>query len=377
MSHLKANLFRCLICLLGFLSTHAMATCRDRIAIVPPELRDPILNSYLAQKIEKYYVSLNPQDCTTVIHYDKSVDTFYMVGASAYFSLNPNQFSAAKLRRLKEDIGATHLLFISMSSPKQQKITLTVYRIKPDFSLTQTESFSITLQPDEVRAQTTPDWLRNLGVLVVNSIGFGTSSTQVFYSIDERYKEESTKLNGTLPPIISSISFSKVSHPFNFALFDYSLSLFPSFFFFAINQDTKLTLGNPADSANGLPQDVTLHVESSGACSSLDGEFAVHSIIGTTSLVLGIGPCLKQTLTDNARRQLNLDYAHHIGLGHRVFITDQIFMFLSAEIMAFRRKIHQSEYAQSNAISRGTFGFGWFIPDAESIFLKTWHRSFD
>ncbi len=185
----------------------------------------------------------------------------------------------------------------------------------------------------------------------------------------EDLEKLSDKDRGGLPPILSSISFNKISHRDGFGLFDVGLSVFPGTFLFAINQDTVVAQKTTPQTEEEF---ATLHVEAYGACTNLNGEAALYSPLGTSYLSLGYGPCLLGVGKEQQDAIIKLNLAGRFKIGHRVFTSQDLFIYMEVDNLIFSEKIYDSELAHSSNIVRAVFGLGWYLADVESLFIKTW-----
>jgi hypothetical protein len=347
----------------------AEETCANQVAVVPPLVRDPVLGRALvSQVLEQLKDETLVQPCFLFQEFEESLDAFDYVGLNFYFSVDPEALGASQVRKLQKSLTATHLLFIRYD-PASLRAYAYIYEMVAEGELELKTSQRLKLQRVPLVAAETPTYLRALGLLTPNSVSLGFSQTTVDMDLREDLEKLSDKDRGGLPPILSSISFNKISHRDGFGLFDVGLSVFPGTFLFAINQDTVVA-------KKTLPQTqeefATLHVEAYGTCTNLNGEFALYSPLGTTYLSAGYGPCLLGVGKEQQDAIITLNLAGRPKFGHRIFTSQDLYLYLEFDALVFAERIYDSELAHSTSILRAVMGLGWYLTDVESLFIKTW-----
>ncbi|MCX6939312.1 MAG: hypothetical protein NTX09_01015, partial [Verrucomicrobia bacterium] len=204
------------------------------------------------------------------------------------FTRHPNSVISSSIQILRSEWNVSHILFFEIDSNSKDKLTAVLYRIESDFSLIEFSRVPVYLDQGRLQSNRSNWFLKSLALLSPNNVSTGFSDTNVSLQLDDNYKQLSTNSKGALPPIISSISFSKVEHPMGYSTFDYSGTVFPGSYLFAINQYNVLDRKNrilPEDPNE--PNEVFIHIEAYGACLNLNGQGSLFTPLGI--LYAGIG----------------------------------------------------------------------------------------
>jgi len=345
----------------------ARAACDRRIAIVPPQVSNPRFGRALVNQYLERHAKAKPDDCSPFIDYEKTVDIFDTLGFTSYFTLPPSTMSPRKIAILREEWGLTHLLFLIPADASKQVLKANLYRVDGDKDLVRIEESTFPAELPELEPYQISKPLSYLTLFVPNNFAIGTSNTQVHFDLNPAYEERSTSTKGTVPPIVSSITVSKIEHPNAYRNFDYGGSVFPGLFLYAINQDTYIS---KLDDTNETKK---LQIATFGGCLNLNAEGSLFLPVGTLFSGLGWGPCLMKVRSEG-RNTSYVTSATRFTLGYRAFVTERINLFFSWDSLNFNQNFYESDFANANYIGRYTLGVGYYITDAEGKFLDYWHR---
>ena len=344
----------------------AAADCRIRIAIAPPRVEDTHYGRWLVKQTIPTLRELVASDCEPLIDYESTINNFDFIGISYFFGRNLRLMQQKQREYLITETQANRLLSIEVTT---KGVVATLYLLTAQSPLKKLFSFSVPISKESKKAQKSAWLLRYLALLTPNAFSLGFNSTQVSIEADKEKYEEDTRLIGVLPPLLSSMTFNKIEHPLAYQVMDYSFSLFPGAYFFGINQITDFRLIDPSMASEQLPELLTARVNAYGACNNINGQVSLFWILGTSYSSLGLGPCIYRLQTDSNPPGYFGAFAWRFVLGHRVFMSQNIFTFFEADILNFDRELYRTDLIHSRTISRGTLGVGWYVPDVESVFL--------
>lgn len=346
---------------------HALS-CLDKVAIAPPQVADPVLGDWLVEEAKHKLLSANGLTCQVFLDYEQTVRYFDYVGMSSYFRVPPDKLKKKQILFLKEHLAATQFMFLDFIAPTSL-LYIKLYEVKQVDELVflkATESHQLELAAAEVKAQKAS--VSSLAALLTpNMLAMGFSDTVISLEIDGQYEEDSSEVKGMLPPIISSVSFSKVDHPIGYANFDLGLSLLPGVFLYSIDQVTKAKNQQTGDTA-------TFHMQAHGACGNVNAEANLYWTMGTTYVSYGFGPCWSYLRQEGDSPHGSLNVAGRILGGHRVFVSERWLLYLEFDALEFSNRIYDNRLAHSNRITRMMFGLGWYVFDAERQVSKFLHR---
>lgn len=347
-----------------------------RAAIAPPLTRDTELGDALVEVVAKELIARHSLICDTknIINQDEARKAFDLIGMSSYFTLAPERIYSSQIKFLMESLAASHIIFVTPNKDKN----LIHIDIRAIENMEDNESLSKTIQEFDLHYNEstqflpkTPKIIRLLALLTPNSVTLGNGRAKVNLDILAPYQEVSKSMRGSLPPIISSISFDKIEHYRTYRRSDYGGSFFPSTFLFAINQDHELERGDLPASDPG--HSATLHIEAYGGCVTAMAQGSIHTPIGTTSAGIGPGFCLLQKRMDQRNPVAYGTLAIRSILNHRAFINDQWYVYMETDNVSFEGfSLYKSSIAHADSVTRASVGVGYYLADFEHTYTGFW-----
>jgi hypothetical protein len=262
-------------------------------------------------------------------------------------------------------------------------IPVTVYRYEVEEKiLVRISEDLVLLQQDQSRQPILSTLPRLLSRMTPNTVTVSLSGTgrDPDYEDSEmnRYDVKDVKNYGILPPIISSMQFTRVEHPDGYRMFDYEGSIFPSTYLLLVNQRASVFKrgNNTYESISTSGKEKNVSIVFTAACTHAVAQLSLFSPLGTTYMSLGPGLCLIHN--ESAGRPSNnyLDNDFVIKYGHRAFITSQFYFGLDADQVIFGNRVYRRDGIQVSSLSSASFLIGYYVPDAEGIFGRTWKALF-
>jgi hypothetical protein len=349
-------------------------TCLDRISQAPVDFDDPMYGRWVAQQVEAEVIRQENLDCNVFSNFELDLEFYDFIGMTFFFTRSPASLGQRQLAMLKARVPARYFLFVTGDQASGNffgKLYRLDGEIKPKtLNLVFMRTYKFALNAKAGESTKTSAFYRNLALIAPNSVNIGFSDTEVTLDLKEGYGQIETSNVGAVPPILSSISISRIDHSATYNTWDIAGSLFPGLFFFGINQYT--TIYKMAEDKEPEDSEKTrLHMQAYGSCGNLNAMGTVHSPIGATYGMIGYGPCFMLTRKEDEPSRVRLNLAGRLQVGHRVFLIRRLFTYFEVDTLYFSESLYHSEYGKSARISRGMLGFGWYIPDAGSAFVKT------
>ena len=376
MSFKIARLVGVVLCLWtarAFADDEPLRNCFSKLIIAPPHTSDSLRADALADSIQAALAQRSSLVCdaSNVIPQDLSRPIFDKFGITSHFAVQPDRIYPEQIEYLSQELGATHFVSVALNK-KNDVVHVEVRKIQEDYSLAKPLlKFDLPYAATVSPLESSNKWVRLLAPLSANSVTVGTVDTHLEISLENGYGKVADHTRGVLPPLISSISFSKIEHYRAFKEFDYSGSIFPSTFFFGIDQDTDVekldkSLTDPTRYS-------TLHVEAYGGCTTVLAEGSLHSPIGTTYGGVGFGPCIVQKRQERREPVVYGTTAFRVEFGHRAFMNESWFFYFNIDAVNFSgTSIYQSDVGKTNSVTRSGVGIGYFIADTEHLFSTFW-----
>jgi len=372
--------------------------CRDTAVILPPHVFDPLISANLAKYvIEKQTVEIakrsSRSDCQPFFDYDKGAAEWDRLGFTSNFQTDVQAMRSRQLLFLWERTAATHVVQIEVdtsllnkSVPKGGSIPIFVYvyRLSDDHdALSLLERIKLSVALNKITEHKLTDTARILSRMTPNSINFSPGVTIVepeFSHRDPNYKYEIHNLrnHGVIPPVLSAIRISRVEHPDAYRMFDYEVSLFPSTTFLFINQDVELrqVRRETDDILVSFEENHNVTLKYTAGCTHVAGQLSLFSILGTTYLSVGVGPCFIHN-ESRGRYKINyFDTSTLVVLGHRVFFNEQFFFDVYSDSVTFGKKIYKDDVSTLETSRRSYASFGYYVDDAERMFARAWRAVF-
>lgn len=348
-------------------------SCSATLIIAPPHISDSLRADALAEVIGAELIERFRSICsqTHVVPQDQSRPLFDKIGITAHFAIRPERIYEEQIEYLTVELGATHFVAVAIDNDSD----LIHVEVR---AIDETHTFGKSvLKFDLPYAKTvnplvqTSKWVRLLAPLSGNAVTIGAVDTHLDMTMSDGYEKISDHTRGVLPPLISSVSLSKIDHFRSFRGYDYAGSIFPSTFFFGVDQDTDIErLDIPAPSPARYS---TIHVEAYGGCTTILLEGSLHSPIGTTYGGFGFGPCIVQKRQEQRQPILYGTTAFRMEYGHRAFFSESWFFYLNFDTVGFSSTaIYKSDVAHTNSVTRSGVGIGYFIADKEHLFSSFW-----
>lgn len=347
--------------------------CFDKLLIAPPPTSDAIQADGLALVIANQLKLRTTLVCDdkNIVPQDQSRKFFDRFGVTSHFAKSPQSFYASQIEHLQLEFEATHIVFTKIDK-EAATISVDVLRIQEDYSLSK-PVYAFVMPITEMKSLDHSSKFSNFWApLAANTVTLGFVNTYLDMDLEYPHNKVGDSMHGTLPPLISSISFNKIEHYRSYRDFDYGGSIFPGSFLFGIDQDTEventlLEVGTPGRNQN-------LHVEAYGACGTLIAEGAVHTPIGTTHVGIGYGPCILQKRQERREPVMYGTSATRIEFGHRAFFSESWYLYMDFDRLNFAgRAIYETDIAHTNSVFRSGIGIGYYIADTEHLFSDMWH----
>lgn len=337
----------------------AAVPCKKMILVAPPPMADLKLSGWLMQEAKAAYFRSMKWDCAPFYKKSVSSELFDYLGTDAR---DPNTIQTRQLEFIKERTGAGQIMFLSFES-KRSILKLSLYNLVEEDG----EDLKAVIDGEfeiDVDAKAVSDRRANIlrfvmPYLTPNSFSLGLSSVKAVVRPAEGYEETYSVNRSTLPAFISSIQITKIDHPDSFGLFDISFSIFPGFFFFALDQYTGVQNTNaPGDSRQ------TLHMQAFGSNANLNGELTVHTPIGSSYFSVGAGPSYYAQKQENEEPKTILSpFDLRVRAGHRAFVTKNAFFSLDADQMFLSKNLYFEEgVAEAKSLIRLSASIGWYFP---------------
>lgn len=357
----------------AFAEQKGARACDAKLLMAPPHTSDSILADALAQVIAAELVKRFPLACDleNIIPQDQSRPLFDKIGITAHFAIQPDRIYLEQIEYLKVELRATHFVVVDINE-QADNLRVDVREIQKDDTLGKSLlKFDLPYAKTVGPLEKSNEWVRLLAPLSGNAFTLGAVDTRLDMQLSDGYDKIADHTRGVLPPLISSVSVNKIDHFRAFKNYDYSGSIFPSTFFFGIDQDTDIQRSDLA--VPDPTQNRTIHVEAYGGCTTILAEGSLHSPIGTTYGGVGFGPCLVQKRQERREPVVYGTTAFRMEFGHRAFFSESWFFYVSSDTLSFSSSaIYESEVATTNSVSRGGIGIGYFIAEKEHLFSSFW-----
>ena len=337
-------------------------------------MRDALLSESLVRLVQLELQAYYGLNCSRPVFVNDNTAraAFDYVGITTFFTRRLENLSPRQVSMVREETQAT-VLIVPQYQQKQQRLKIVLWRINSDNTLRRIGLRFTNISDRELNSLPhSPALLNLLALLTPNTMTLGFVKTEVngFESTRESslWEHRETRLRSNLPRIISSIGFNKIDHPKAFNIFDWSGSLFPSTYLFAIDQESTFVRKDQAPDLNADIRKAT--VEIYGSCTNLIAMGSFYSILGTTYLAIGYGPCLHWRKEDRGHADWTIDFANRIIFGHRIFVTQDWYVFFEGDQLNFSKFLYKSDLVKSRSIGRANLGIGWYLPDVETRYTK-------
>ena len=368
---LRAGLF--VLCLVAEVAGGA---CPDTVALAPPPVNDRPLANWISQEIVTHFARLSPKRCWSILGLEKTAATFDKIGATTGFPLAPGSYKKNQIALVAEELNVTHILFPGIPS-EDGSLQLKLFKIRDHQRLIPGRPYTMALNPDDLEAHRSSVLARYLTKLAPNSVTLGYSETDVFFNVDEKvFTRKSQTSHGQLPPLLSSVTLTRVDHRRGYRLFDVSGSILPATYFFGIKQDSQFVRKTDLADAEQYPEALSLQIETYGAAGSLNVQGSLYTPAGTSYVGAGWGPAVLWLQKQDRHAAWYLAAAGRLFFGHRVFMSDHLFVAFDWDSLVFTQSLYRTQYAKAYQVERSSFTLGWYFADSEDLAASMWHRVF-
>jgi hypothetical protein len=226
--------------LVGFLKAEeARSLCN--IAIAPIETNDAQINKILSTRLQgsiKEKLSTLDSKCENAefSDYQGTQDAFDRVGVNSFFGRALTSLSKAQLKYVYQELGAIYVVEV-IYTRESDLLEAQIFKLFGQLGrIKQTAKLELKKSELISKEDVTPAHLNFLSKLTPNSAVFGITNSDLYFEFEEPWSSAGSEQRRVLPKIVSSVGFEKIEHYRTYSLFDYGGSIFPSSFFFGVDQ---------------------------------------------------------------------------------------------------------------------------------------------
>ena len=327
-------------------------TCRDNIAIVPPDVKDKLYADSLITVTRKAFLEREKLACEPFLTLIENNKAFSTLGITSYQSVQAEHLSSAALHFLAKKVTLTHIAFLSLTADLRS-IKVVVYAID------QTREQETLAPADEILiplvSQHRSSWMAvNLWRIRPNAITTNSPTRTLNFQSKTSGRTEGMKQDLSVNSLGSG-TIATIEHPAKFGRFGWSFGLSPlaSGYIFA---------GKFYRNPTALYRENVGRLDTFSGCAGASVDASFHSPLGASYFSYSIAPCLMLRRNMKAKRIFEVAGMDRPTIGQRAFFYKNDFIFLERSRVRFTSPIYEASNGKIYSFDETLLGFGVFIP---------------
>jgi hypothetical protein len=358
-----------LVCVGACTTTQAgPAKCKSFLVLPVAYADDEAISDEITRRWKKA-VQKKMAKCDKFVHAELNKESFQLINVDFSSETNLKSLTSVQLEVLKDKTEASHIVGL----PFEKSGNVFVVHpevIEIDGKEAAYKAFAKKIKIPIASKKLNPSTFKWLSIKMAGSmpnallIGISDKELNNDREGNEVKREDLQRTNTTLTRVLSSIALFSVPNSAEFGLFDTSTRWYPALNLSAFNDEYTYRFIDQRKEPVGDP--FLYRVSAFSVAGSIIGEAAIHTPLGATFVIGGLGVGVFY-IDDDFSEVFGLSGVLSYGLGHRAFLSDSFFVSLSAQADIFEPSFIDNPYFKASSYRYLVFGLGYFFPGAKTV----------